>query len=225
MGDVVNAVGGLVGDITGSNKAGEAALAANQQGMAAQKAMFEQGLAFQKEMYADSKAAMAPWQEAGLAGLGQYKDAIAKGFDFEADPGYQFRLSEGERGIERAAASRGRSISGATLRELGRYNSGLASQEYAAAFGRHQTRLDRLKTLADFGYGASTGLSSISQNLGSNVGGQYVQQGANLAQGYANQGAIQAQQATAPFQNLMTIGNTAASIYGGVGMFNMGNKQ
>jgi len=40
-----------------------------------------------------------------------------------------------------------------------------------------------------------------------------MQQGSNAAQGFANQGAIQAQAATAPFQSLLGLGQVAASFY------------
>ena len=55
---------------------------------------------------------------------------------FEADPGYQFRLSEGEKAIRRSAAAGSGVHSGATLKALQRHGQNLASDEYARARGR-----------------------------------------------------------------------------------------
>ena len=56
--------------------------------------------------------------------------------DLYKDPGYQFRLSEGEKAIERSAAARGMLQSGRTLKELERYGQGVASQEFENAYSR-----------------------------------------------------------------------------------------
>ena len=52
------------------------------------------------------------------------------------DPGYQFRLSEGLKGIERSAAAKGTLLTGGTLKALAGYHQGLASQEYGNAWDR-----------------------------------------------------------------------------------------
>jgi gas vesicle protein len=79
--------------------------------------------------------------------------------DLEFDPGYQFRLSEGQKALERSAAARGTLQGGGTLKALTRYAQGAASQEYAAAFDRfsrtQQNRFQNLSTLANLGYGAA----------------------------------------------------------------------
>jgi len=49
---------------------------------------------------------------------------------FEQDPGYQFRQEQGEQAIGRMAAAQGGRLSGRTLKEMSRFNQGLASQEY-----------------------------------------------------------------------------------------------
>jgi hypothetical protein len=56
----------------------------------------------------------------------------------EADPGYAFRLSEGQKALERStAASRGLQ-SGAALKAATRYGQEMGSQEYQNAFNRSQ---------------------------------------------------------------------------------------
>lgn len=58
------------------------------------------------------------------------------GRDLENEPGYQFRLKEGLKGIDRGAAARGGFDSGATLKALQRYSQDYASGEYTNAFNR-----------------------------------------------------------------------------------------
>lgn len=64
-------------------------------------------------------------------------------FNFEADPGYQFRLDEGLKARQRQAAARGRNASPATEKALDRYSQGLAAQEYGNAFNRYLNTTDR----------------------------------------------------------------------------------
>ena len=77
-----------------------------------------------------------------FSGVAGYDPASAmKNFgagDFQADPGYAFRLSEGMKALDRTAASRGGLLSGATLKGAQRYGSDLASQEYGNAYNRFQ---------------------------------------------------------------------------------------
>ena len=65
---------------------------------------------------------------------GTYK---APEFNFQQEPGYQFRQAEGQRAIESSAAARGSLLSGATQKALARYGQGLASQEYGNAYNRY----------------------------------------------------------------------------------------
>jgi hypothetical protein len=78
--------------------------------------------------------------------------------DFEADPGYEFRRSEGGRGIEQSAAARGGLLSGAAAKELTRFNQDTASDEFDRAHGRwadqHNRHLTGLTGQQAFDYGA-----------------------------------------------------------------------
>ena len=72
-------------------------------------------------------------QLSGLGGdlRGQLEETRNRGFSgFEQDPGFQFRQQQGEQAINRAAAASGGRLSGRTLKELGSFNQGLASQEF-----------------------------------------------------------------------------------------------
>ena len=104
---------------------------------------------------------------------------------FQADPGYGFRLKEGIRALENSAAARGGLLSGNALRGITRFGQGLASEEFDKAFNRHQagfaSKLNPLQALA--------GVGQTSANTLSNAAGQY---GQNLAQGAATMGNIRA---------------------------------
>jgi len=56
--------------------------------------------------------------------------------NFQADPGYGFRLSEGLKALERSAAARGGLLSGGTGKALTRFGQDMASQEFQNAYGR-----------------------------------------------------------------------------------------
>ena len=70
--------------------------------------------------------------------------------DLEMDPSYQFRLTEGQKALERSRAAKGVLAGGGTAKALTRYAQGAASTEYAAAFDRFMKQQDqRSKTLMD----------------------------------------------------------------------------
>jgi len=56
--------------------------------------------------------------------------------DFQTDPGYQFRMEEGAKGLERGASARGGVLSGAAMKAMERYRQGVASDEYGKSYGR-----------------------------------------------------------------------------------------
>jgi hypothetical protein len=64
--------------------------------------------------------------------------------DFEKDPGYQFRMDEGNKGIDRAAAARGGYDSGSTLKALARYNQDYASNEFGNAATRNSNNKNQI---------------------------------------------------------------------------------
>lgn len=75
-----------------------------------------------------------------LISQGKSADALNKNFEdtpFEEDPSYKFRKQQGLNNIQSSAAAKGMQLSGATLKALDEFNSGLASQEYAAASNRY----------------------------------------------------------------------------------------
>lgn len=107
--------------------------------------------------------------------------------DYQADPGYQFRLSEGQRGIQNGAAARGMQLSGATLKALNRYNSDLASQEYGAAYARDAANKERkfnmLSGVAGTGQTATNTTAALGANNAANIASLMTDRGNALAAG------------------------------------------
>ncbi len=104
-------------------------------------------------------------------------DQLTKPFelsDFEADPGFQFRIEQGERGINNFLASRGLAKSGRAGKELVRFNQGEATGEFDRAFNRFQVtqgnRFNRLLTLANVGQtNVNTLVNASEARTGRNV--------------------------------------------------------
>jgi antitoxin component HigA of HigAB toxin-antitoxin module len=59
--------------------------------------------------------------------------------DYEADPGYAFRFSEGQKALDKSMAARGLGISGANIKGAVKYGQDMGSQEYNNAYNRFQT--------------------------------------------------------------------------------------
>lgn len=111
----------------------------------------------------------APVVDAPGAGYGSLlRDFSAA--DYQEDPGYQFRVKQGEAAINRNALARGRYNSGSVLRALTDFNSGLASQEYGNAFNRFRSqqgdRFNRLASVAGIGQTATQQVNSDRSALG-----------------------------------------------------------
>jgi hypothetical protein len=102
---------------------------------------------------------------------------------FQADPGYAFRLAEGQKQLERTAAARGGLLSGGALKAATRYGQDMGSQEYMNAFNRYQTeraaRLQPLQSLTGMSQTTANTLGNAGQSMASNVGNAYMQQGVN----------------------------------------------
>jgi hypothetical protein len=205
---VAVAVGGatLVNGIMQRDAAGDAADAQVQASNDANKT--------QLEMFNRNKADLAPWMQGGGQGwqaLLKYLGVGPNGMDpnapgvrpfgmadFQADPGYQFRLNEGENAILNKRSALGGVNSGGTLRDLATYGQGMASQEYGNAYARYNNNINNI-------YSRLSGLSNTGVNAAGNVAGL----GANAAnQISANQlGAGNAQAAGIVGQSNATTGS------------------
>jgi hypothetical protein len=156
----------LLGSRT-AKKAGETQAAAADRAAELQKEQFERQVELQ-----------APFREAGVRALPELEAAsrytpFGMG-QFQQDPGYAFRLSEGQKQLDRQAAIRGGQISGSALKAAQRFGQEMGSQEYTNAFNRYQiernARLNPLQSLAGFGQTSVNQLGQAGQNYASNVG-------------------------------------------------------
>lgn len=122
---------------------------------------------------------------------------------FQTDPGYNFRMSEGIKALERSASARGLLQSGATLKGITRFGQDLASDEYQNAFQRYLT--ERQAKLAPLEYQIGLGQAAASgqaANVGTTAGSM-----SELTQALGNIGA----------QRAVTQGNISAGMAGNIG--------
>ena len=163
----------------------------------------------QQQQYEQTRADQAPYREAGynaLAELQRTAGNVPAAFkfgagDYQADPGYAFRLSEGQKTLDRQAAARGGLISGGALKAAQRYGQDMGSQEYQAAYNRALTGYNtdvarenqlynRQAGLAGIGQTATNLVGTAGQNYATNVGN--LMTGAGAAQAAGQVGAANA---------------------------------
>jgi hypothetical protein len=199
---IIGAAGSAAAGIFGGNKAADA-----------QKKAAKKAAQAQKEALAAQTKLVAPYVEAGKNALAEYqKMAPYKDFgmaEFQADPGYNFRMAEGMKALERSAAARGLLQSGGTLKGIQQYGQNLASSEYENAFSRYlsqrEARMDPYRYLTGIGQAAAAGQAA---NVGST--------GAALAEIAAQRGNVNAAAAAG---TAGAIGNAFSSIGQGVGSY------
>jgi hypothetical protein len=190
--------GGALMSGLGSFFGGQSQSEAAEQAAAQQMRMRTENIAKAQELYGQ----YLPAAGIGMSGLGRMEDIMLGGdlSKFYTSPGYQFRLGEGTKAIERGAAARGGLLGGRTQKALARFGQGLASQE----FGNYMSRLSGLTGQAtDIGMrGAAPIMSAYNPAYGDT---------SNLTMA---QGAGQAQMAGAPFQ---AIGSALGGLSGFLG--------
>ena len=129
-------IGGAVDEATGGGEAGAAKDAA-----AIANAAAERDLALRTRIYEEGLKRQQPYADVGLeftnklAAL-QRGGSGASASMLSMDPGYSFRLSEGQKALDRQAAARGGLISGGALRAAQRYGQEMGSQEFGNAYNR-----------------------------------------------------------------------------------------
>lgn len=197
MGSIVSAGLDLLGVGPASKQAKATTEAANISAGAQREAT-----ALQRQMYEENVARQQPWLQAGqnaLAKLSAASDYTPFGMSqFQADPGYAFRMSEGQKALERSAAARGGLLGGATGKALTRFGQDLGSQEYMNAFNRYQAerqaRLGPLQSLAGVGQTTAQQLGGAGQGYAGAVNQLGMANAANLGNLALQQGNIRASQ-------------------------------
>lgn len=179
----------VAGAVVGSSLIGASA---SKSAASTQAAAADRSADVQREMFERQVELSEPWRKAGEQALNKLiplTDYQQFGMSqFQADPGYGFRMSEGMKALERGAAARGGLLSGATLKGIQRFGQDLASQEYTNAFNRYQTeraaRLQPLQSLAGVGQTTAQQLGQAGQTMASNVGEALTSGAAARASGY-----------------------------------------
>jgi len=165
----------------------------NEQSNAAQEAASTAGAsndratALQQRMYEENVARQKPFYDVGVNALPELVAASRytpfSMDQFRQDPGYAFRLKEGQQALDRQAAARGGLISGGALKAAQRYGQEMGSQEYTNAFNRYQAerqaRLGPLQSLTGMGQTTANTIGTAGQNMATNVGNAYMQSGVN----------------------------------------------
>ena len=198
--------------------AGATYLSSKQQSSAAQQAASTQADAnryaadLQYAALQEQKALQEPWRAAGVNALSRLSSGLAPGGEFgtkfsdtawQEDPGYAFRLAEGQKALERSAAARGGLISGNALKAAQRYGQEMGSQEYQNAFNRYyrerEAMLNPIQSLAGVGQTTAQSLGSAAGTYGQSAGALASATGASTA------------------NSLLAAGQARASAYQGYG--------
>jgi hypothetical protein len=111
------------------------------------------------------------------------------------DPGYQFRLNQGEQALQNSAAARGDLLSGNTLAAAQQYGQDYASNEYSNVYNRalgqydqsynifqqnQANRFNRLAAMSGMGQTAAGQLSSAGTAAAGNIGNILLGSGAQI---------------------------------------------
>lgn len=109
------------------------------------------------------------------------------------DPGFQFAVEEGQKAMERSAAAKGNLLTGGFMKDLAKYTTGAALQNYQGAYDRalntfdtnygifrnnQQDPFSRLLAASNLGYNAANSQANALSSLGTNQ--------ANLSTGMGN---------------------------------------
>ena len=197
IGGGVAAAGSIIGGMAGAS--------ASESAASTQAAAADRAAELQYKQYKEQQELQKPFREAGLTAQNRLLDYLgiganqnAPGFgkyagdfsmaNFQQDPGYAFRLSEGTKALERTAAARGGLLSGSTLKGAQRFGQDLASQEYTNAFNRYQVnrsnQINPLQSLLGSGQSATNVLGTAGQNYANQAGEAYMGAGNARASGY-----------------------------------------
>lgn len=219
-------VGDAWNDVTGKTGARAAKRAGDLQYQATQDA-----LAQQKQMYDQNRADMMPWLDSGKNSLNLLDSLMASGKfdpqqfsfnaqDFQESPGYNYRVGQGAKMVNRNAAAGGGLRSGATDVELMELGQNMGSQEFENSynrafntFGANSNQMNnffnKLSQLSGRGQTQSQAVGTLGSNFG-NSSSNLITGGAN-AQASGIMGAANAQQqGTQNLLNLLMQGGALA---------------
>ena len=196
---IIPAAASLIGGsmaAEGAESAAATSAEASNRAAELQRESAREALDLQRRMYEEGVARQQPYYDVGVNALRQLPGrtgAMPAAFQYRPDqltqdPGYQFRLSEGLKALERSAAARGGLMSGATGKALTRYGQEAASQEYSNAYNRALTEYNASRAREAEEYNRLAGLAGVggttAQQIGA-AGQSYGTQAGNLLTGTA----------------------------------------
>jgi hypothetical protein len=156
----------------------------------------------QRSQFEQTREDQAPYRQAGYNALAELQRTAGNvpaafkfgDYEFKADPSYGFRLSEGQKALERQAAARGGLISGGALKAAQRFGQEMGSLEFGNAYNRALTSYgtdvarenqlyNRQAALAGIGQTSTNLVGQAGQNYATNVGNLMTGAGAATAAG------------------------------------------
>lgn len=186
MANPVQIIGTVAGAVLSKRKADKQEQAIRKQA--------DRDIAMRERMYQEDIARQEPFRQAGLTSVNRLMELYGPGGaytktptmqDLLQDPGYAFRLSEGEKALARMQAARGQYLGGGAIRAGTRFGQEMASQEFGNMYERLMNqRAAETNALLNLGrYGPEA-----AAQLG--IGGRALASGAAAA--YGDIGAAQA---------------------------------
>lgn len=167
---IVGAGIGAAGSIIGGNAAASAAERGSDRAIAEQRRAFD---LLRKDQ--------APYRKTGGKALSQLEKMFLQGdySGFEESPGYQFRMDEGLKALDRSGAARGLRRSGPQMKAAQRYGQDVASGEF-------NTYANRLASLAGLGQTATQQTGAAGMSAAGNVGEAAIAAGQARGSAYEN---------------------------------------
>jgi hypothetical protein len=116
-----------------------------------------------------AEGALQPYSETGLKAQNQLSENLTQGFDTTGlydDPGYQYRLQQGQQALEKSLAAQGMGQSGAAMRAAQELGQGMAAQQYDTAYNQWLQRNQQLAGVGGSGQNAATNIAGIYGTMG-----------------------------------------------------------
>ena len=141
----------------------------------------------QMESYYQQRHDLAPWREAGQWSVEELQRRIEEGpGEFKESPGYQFRVEEGVKALDRSASARGELQSGAHMKNVLAWGQEYGSNEHRNFLTDYYQSLAPLQHLAGLGQGSASLTAAGRQNMINQVSRNYLLSGEAEASGAIN---------------------------------------
>jgi len=179
---------------------------ASEKATQAQLDAIEEAKAAQKSGFQTAAEGLAPYAQIGGQGFQNWASNLSSGkytpeikpFQYQEDPGYQFRMQQGQDALQSSAAVRGGALSGAALKELAGYGQQMASQEYGQAYNRYMQGQQLGMQAGQQSFAQDAALANIGLGTQQQLGNIGMAQGGAFSDLALQKGNVQAAGAMAP---------------------------